>query len=75
MSIDQRISNTSAKSWISDNSYQEVPPMTDLQCDDIYNEPRENNNIATSPNKLSSSNEKPLSSDQCEYKTNVIPII
>jgi hypothetical protein len=49
--------------------------MTDLPYDDIYNEPRENNNTATSPNKLSSSNEKPVSSDQCEYKTNVISII
>ena len=40
--------------------------MTDLPYDDICNEPRENREIATSPNTLSVSHERPPASDQCE---------
>ena len=40
--------------------------MTDLTYDDIYIKPRENREIATLPNTLSVSHERPPASDQCE---------
>jgi len=65
LSEDQRISNLSSKTWVSNSSYQEVPPMTDISYDDIYIKPRENSEITTSTNTLSVSHEKPTtSSDQ-----------
>jgi len=61
---DQRTSNLTKQSWVSSNSYQEVPPMTDLPYDDIYNELKENREITTSPNTLSVSHERPPYSEQ-----------
>jgi hypothetical protein len=64
LSVDHRASNVSKQTWVSNSSYQEVPPMTDLPYDDIYTKPRENSEITTSPNTLSVSHERPPSSDQ-----------
>ncbi|XP_021914623.1 uncharacterized protein LOC110827337 isoform X2 [Zootermopsis nevadensis] len=52
-----RVSTASTDSWIS-NSYQEVPPMTDLLYDDTYNKTRANEDNITSPKTLNTSHDE-----------------
>jgi hypothetical protein len=61
-----KISDASNKSWVSNNSYQEVPPMTDLLFEDTDIKPTAYQETAASANTFSSPLERPTSLDQCE---------